>query len=92
MRERKVPMRKCVGCMESKEKQSLIRIAAYEGKLTPDPTGRSNGRGIYLCNDNPECWEKAYKKHAFERALKGAVTPAEKERLFVEIREICDAK
>ena len=33
--------------MESKEKNSLIRITLSGGKLTADVTGRADGRGAY---------------------------------------------
>ena len=69
MEERKVPMRKCVGCMQSKEKQTLTRIALYEGQICVDPSGRAKGRGVYLCK-NPECIEKARKSRAFQRNYK----------------------
>lgn len=62
MKERKVPMRKCVGCMQSKEKQALIRIAAYEGQISVDPSGRAKGRGVYICKNSPDCREKAEKR------------------------------
>ena len=41
MKDRKVPMRRCVGCMVSKEKKDLVRIACYEGNLSVDLTGRA---------------------------------------------------
>lgn len=85
MKERKVPRRTCVGCTESKDKNDLIRIAIYEGEITVDPTGRAKGRGIYICRDNPECFDKAVKRKAFERALKRPVTDDEKERLKGEL-------
>ena len=81
MKERKVPMRTCVGCTESKDKNDLIRIAIYEGAFTVDPSGRAKGRGIYICKNSPECFEKAVKRKAFERALKKPVTDEEKEML-----------
>ena len=64
MKERKVPMRKCVGCMQSKEKQTLTRIALYEGQICVDPSGRAKGRGVYLCKNSPDCLEKADKRRA----------------------------
>lgn len=87
MKDRKIPMRRCAGCMTSREKQNLIRIAAYEGKLTVDPTGRAKGRGVYLCRDNPECRKMAYKKKALERALDVSLTEEEKNALFEEIEK-----
>ncbi len=85
MKERKVPMRKCVGCMESKDKNELTRIAIYEGEMTADSTGRAKGRGIYICKGSPECFDKAVKRKAFERALKKPVSDEVKERLRSEI-------
>lgn len=81
MKERKIPMRRCVGCMESKDKGELIRIAIYEGELLPDPSGRAKGRGIYLCTHDPDCFEKALKRRAFERAVHRAVSEEEKQAL-----------
>ena len=60
LKNKKIPMRRCVGCMESKPKGSLIRIACYEDNITVDPTGKAKGRGVYLCPDR-ECMEKAKK-------------------------------
>ena len=61
-------MRRCVGCMESKPKQELIRIVAVSGKPVIDPTGKSAGRGVYLCKDI-DCFEKAKKKKTIQRGL-----------------------
>lgn len=85
MKERKIPMRKCVGCMESREKQYLSRIAIFEGKLNVDPDGRAKGRGIYICKDRPECFELALKRKALERAAKRAVSEEEKEAIRAEL-------
>ncbi len=69
MNKTKVPMRRCIGCMESKPKRELIRIVSSpEGEIRPDPSGKANGRGAYLCPD-PECVAKARKKNAFARNL-----------------------
>lgn len=88
MKERKIPMRKCVGCMESKEKQELIRIAVFEGRLTVDPSGRAKGRGIYLCKNNPQCFEAAVKRKAFERTVQGRVADEEKQALLAALEEL----
>ena len=65
-----VPMRKCIGCMESKEKDKLIRIALSEGKLVYDESGTMDGRGCYLCKASEDCLKKAIKKKAFSRVYK----------------------
>ena len=88
MKERNVPMRRCIGCMESKEKNQLMRIAAYEGIITVDPTGRAKGRGAYLCRDNSECLEKAYKRRALERSLGVNVTEEQKNAIFDQLKNL----
>jgi hypothetical protein len=66
----KVPQRKCIGCNESKPKKELIRIVKTpEGEMLVDDTGRTNGRGAYICND-PECLQKAIKTKGLNRAFK----------------------
>lgn len=87
MKDRKVPMRRCIGCMESKEKKYLVRIAGYEGEVTLDLTGRAKGRGAYLCKDSIECLEKAYKKRALERSLHMQVTEEQKEAIAKALKE-----
>lgn len=69
MKPRKVPMRKCVGCNQMFEKKSLLRIVRNnEGEVFVDVTGKKNGRGAYLCQNN-QCLELAFKRKAIERAL-----------------------
>lgn len=70
MQERKKPQRQCISCRESKEKQKLIRIVKTpEGEIVIDRTGRKNGRGAYLC-DNEECLKKAQKSNALNRSFR----------------------
>ena len=85
MKKKKNPMRKCLGCMESKTKDSLIRIAWYEGRLSVDPTGKAKGRGVYLCK-NRECIEMARKKKAIQRSLHIEVSAEEEARIFEELK------
>lgn len=87
MKEKKVPMRRCIGCMESKEKQYLVRIAGYENDVTLDMTGRAKGRGAYLCKGSEACLEKAYKKRALERSLRMQVTEEQKEAISKALKE-----
>ena len=88
MKERKIPMRRCIGCMTSKEKRELVRIAGFEGQLSVDLTGKAQGRGAYLCMRNPDCWEKAYKRKALDRSLGMEISPETKEIIFAELREM----
>jgi len=83
----KVPMRRCIGCMESRPKSELQRIAYYEGKLTVDHSGRAKGRGVYLC-DRPECVELARKKNALQRNFKTNFDNAELDDIFKELKHV----
>ena len=66
---RKVPMRMCVGCREMKPKAQLLRVVKpQEGEAHIDLTGKSPGRGAYICAQ-VECFKKARKSRALERAL-----------------------
>lgn len=58
MANKKIPMRKCVGCQEMKEKKSLIRVVkTAEGDIILDDTGKKNGRGAYICK-SLECLKR----------------------------------
>ena len=88
MKEKSIPMRRCVGCMQSMEKYQLVRVAGYEGVMTVDVTGRARGRGAYLCKANPDCWEKAYKRRALERSLQMTITAEDKDAVFEKLKEM----
>lgn len=67
---RKVPMRTCIGCRQSKNKKELIRVVRNkEGNVYVDLTGKMNGRGAYICAD-VNCLEKAIKSKGLEKTLK----------------------
>jgi uncharacterized protein len=68
--KRKIPQRMCVGCLELKDKKSLIRIVKNkDGAIFYDPSGKANGRGAYICN-NIDCFEKAIENKKIEKAFK----------------------
>ena len=85
MKNKKVPMRRCVGCMESKPQGELTRIAYYEGELTVDLTGRAKGRGVYLCQD-AECIEKAEKRRALQRSFRTDLSKTALEDVFLQLK------
>ncbi len=87
MKTRKIPMRRCIGCMQSKPKDSLIRIACHDGKVTADPTGKAPGRGVYLCKDSESCLAQAKKKKALQRSLHAEISEEELNRIFEEITQ-----
>ena len=64
---KKVPLRRCLGCFESKPKSELYRVVRKtDGEICIDKTGKINGRGAYICH-NIECLEKAIKGKKLER-------------------------
>lgn len=68
-RPKHVPQRMCIACREHDTKRRLHRIVRTpEGMVEPDPTGRRNGRGAYLC-EQAACWEKALATGLLARAL-----------------------
>ncbi|NMA66716.1 MAG: YlxR family protein [Clostridiaceae bacterium] len=67
MRAKKIPMRRCVGCREKKEKRGLLRIVRDNmGEIFVDPTGKKNGRGAYICRDM-DCFTQARKVRALNQ-------------------------
>ena len=67
---RKVPLRKCTGCGEMKNKKELIRVLLEpDGQISVDPTGKKNGRGAYICR-KLSCLGKSIKTKGLERSLK----------------------
>ena len=64
---KKIPLRTCVGCKETKAKKELIRIVKQsDGNIMVDFTGRANGRGAYLC-PNADCLTQAIKAKRLSR-------------------------
>ena len=83
--EKKVPLRKCLGCDEMIGKKGLLRIVrSKEGEISLDLTGKKSGRGAYICRDL-QCFGKARKRKAFERSLKCQIPDQVYERLQQEI-------
>ncbi|EOS79717.1 hypothetical protein C817_02489 [Dorea sp. 5-2] len=70
---KKIPVRRCVGCQEMKNKKEMIRvIRTKEGEFLLDATGKKNGRGAYIC-PSKECLRKAVKSKGLERSFKQAI-------------------
>ncbi|SDG99168.1 hypothetical protein SAMN05192534_101250 [Alteribacillus persepolensis] len=84
MVKRKKPIRKCIVTGEAKEKKELIRIVRDpDGHVFVDHTGKKNGRGAYLTNDE-QCFIKAKKTDALSRHLNVKVSPEDYNRLLDE--------
>ncbi|GAB7388257.1 YlxR family protein [Bacillaceae bacterium] len=83
MRQRKIPLRKCVACQEMVPKKELIRIVRTpEGDVKIDPTGKASGRGAYICAKR-ECFQAAKKRKALDRSLKVTVS----EQIYDELEK-----
>ena len=73
-KQKKVPMRMCLGCGEMKPKRELVRVVKPpEGDVSIDLTGKKSGRGAYICR-SAECFRKARKAHRFEKTFSCAVS------------------
>ena len=85
MKQKKIPMRMCVGCREMKPKKELIRVVRQpSGQVMLDRTGKAAGRGAYVCPDSA-CLEKARKSNVLERTLEASIEPAVYEQLAKEL-------
>lgn len=84
MKTRKVPMRKCIGCMESFPKKELYRIVKNkDNEIKLDLTGKLNGRGTYICK-NAECFEKAIKTKRLSKSLETEIPESVYEEIKAE--------
>ena len=73
MTQRKIPLRRCNGCGESKPKKELVRVVrAQDGTVSLDLTGKKPGRGTYVC-PSAACLAKARKARRIERALEVSI-------------------
>ena len=85
---KKVPMRKCVGCGEMKSKKEMIRVLkTADEEFVLDATGKKNGRGAYICSSKG-CLEQAIKNKGLERSFKQAIPKEVYEKLAKELETI----
>ncbi len=74
VKQRKIPLRQCLGCNEHKPKRELLRVVrSPEGEISLDFTGKKSGRGAYICHD-VHCLKKARRSGRIDRNL-GVVVP-----------------
>lgn len=73
MKPRKIPLRRCSGCGESKPKRELVRVVrAQDGTVSLDLVGKKPGRGAYVC-PRAACLARARKARRIERALEVSI-------------------
>ena len=84
---RKVPLRKCIGCNEMKNKKEMIRVVrTTDNGIVLDTTGKKNGRGAYVCCS--ECLAKAMKNRGLSRSLNAEVPEEVYEKLKEAFAEL----
>jgi len=85
---KKVPLRTCIGCRETKPKKELIRLVRTPaGEIKIDLSSKLSGRGAYFCRKR-ECFEMAVKKKRIPWALKTEVNRSELEELQKIFNEV----
>ena len=83
---KKIPLRRCLGCYESKPKNELYRIVkTKEGEILLDKTGKLNGRGAYICKSK-ECFEKAFKTKKLEKEFETKIS----DEIYTELKNMIE--
>ena len=95
--DKRIPVRTCIGCGGSKEKDLLIRIVLLSGQdgsesseLCVDKDCRIKGRGAYICPGR-ECFDRAVKRKAFARSFRKAFSDEKIEALSEEFLNMIEA-
>lgn len=98
MKQKKIPMRKCTGCGEMKEKKQLVRIVkapdkddGSSGDISVDLTGKKPGRGAYICKSSLDCLAKAKKARRLERAFSCKIPDEIYEKLTEQMQSVTES-
>ena len=85
MAEKKIPLRKCIGCGKMKPKKELIRVVrSPEGEISVDLIGKKSGRGAYICHSK-ECFNKARKSKRLEKSFSTQIPDDVYDRMLSEL-------
>ncbi len=88
MKQKKIPMRRCVVTREQYPKQELIRVVRNkEGIVMVDTTGKANGRGAYL-KLSTDVISKARKKNVLSKVLEVEVNAS----IYDELEQLANEK
>ncbi|MGQ7277207.1 RNase P modulator RnpM [Brevibacillus thermoruber] len=79
MKQKKIPLRKCIVCQEMLPKKELVRVVRTpDEEIIIDPTGKAAGRGAYVCRQEsclkPDTFASGKWKKVLERALNMSIT------------------
>lgn len=67
---KQIEMRRCVACRQSFPKSELLRVVKNSaGEISFDETGKSPGRGAYVCK-SPECVNLIVRRRNFDKIFK----------------------
>lgn len=81
-----------MACGKKMEKEGLVRLVALpEGGLRVDVSGKSPGRGAYVCREG-ECTIDSLQKEKIESALRRSTTQQEWLVLISSIRNVTTAQ
>jgi len=75
-----VPERTCIICRQKTAKRQLTRFVRTPEGVFPDPSGKRDGRGAYLC-DNPNCRQRAATTELMAKALNMALSAEDRQRI-----------
>lgn len=88
MKQRKVPMRRCVVSQEMYPKKDLLRIVRNkEGHVAIDKTGKMPGRGAYIAK-KVDVAKKAKERHSLNKPLNAMIDDAFYDELIDYIEHI----
>lgn len=88
MKKKNIPLRKCIGCGESKPKKDLIRIVKNkDNEVKIDLTGKLNGRGAYLCKEI-ECFQLAQKHNKIAKSLEMKIS----DEIYDELKTVIEGE
>lgn len=86
-KQKKIPLRQCLGCNEHKPKKELLRVVRTpEGEAVLDFTGKRSGRGAYICYDS-KCLRKARKSKRIESNLEISIPEEIYDKMESELEE-----
>ena len=86
-KQKKIPLRQCLGCNEHKPKKELLRVVRTpEGEIVLDFTGKKSGRGAYICYSS-KCLRKARKSKRIESNLELSIPEEIYDKMESELEE-----
>ncbi len=87
MTPKKIPLRRCTGCNDSKPKKELVRVVKNAaGEVSLDMTGKKPGRGAYVC-PSADCLAKARKAKRIERVFECQIPDSIYDAMMAEIEK-----